>query len=53
MSSKFWLESLEGDHSEDPRVDCRIILKWILGKSGLEGWNGFIWLRIGTHGGLL
>jgi hypothetical protein len=34
-------------HLENPRVDGRIILKWILGKWDGEGaWNGSIWLRI-------
>ena len=35
----------EGDHFEDPGVDGRIILKWILSES--------IWLRIATGGELL
>jgi hypothetical protein len=34
-------------------VDGRIILEWILRKLGGKGWTGFIWLRIGTNGGLL
>jgi hypothetical protein len=39
MRTKFWLEILKGrDHSEDLDVDERIILKWILGKSGLGLW---------------
>jgi hypothetical protein len=54
MCKKFWLESLKGrDHSEDLDVDGKIILKWILGKSGLGMWIGLIWLRIWAGGGLL
>jgi hypothetical protein len=34
-------------------VDCKIILKWVLGKWGRDMWTGFIWLRIGTSRGLL
>jgi hypothetical protein len=41
------------DFSEDLEVDERIILEWILGKQGGKVWTGFIWLRIGTSGGLL
>jgi hypothetical protein len=33
-------------------VDGRITLEWILGKYGGNLWTGFIWLRIGTSGGL-
>jgi hypothetical protein len=36
----------------DPRVDGRIILKWIL-KKWDGAWTGLSWLRIGTGGGLL
>jgi len=43
----------ERDHAEDLGVDVRIILEWILGKQGREGWTGFIWLRIGNGAGLL
>jgi hypothetical protein len=31
----------------------RIILKWISGKLFLGMWIGFVWLMIGTGGGLL
>jgi hypothetical protein len=44
----FWVENLQGDHSEDLGVDGKIILKWIL--RGIV-WKGFIWLRIVADGG--
>jgi hypothetical protein len=54
MHTIYWLENLKGrDHSEDLGIDGKIILEWILGKQGGEVWTGFIWLRIGTSGGLL
>jgi hypothetical protein len=54
MRTKFWLGSLKGrDYSEDLGLGGTIILKSILGKSGFGVWIGFIWLRIGTGGGLL
>jgi hypothetical protein len=47
-------EHLKGsDHSEDLGVDGKIILEWILGKQGGKLWTGFIWVGIGTSGGLL
>jgi hypothetical protein len=39
--------------TNEPFVDRRIILKLILGKYGRRVWIGFIWLGIGTGGGLL
>jgi hypothetical protein len=36
-----------------PGVERKIILEWILGKEGGKLWTEFIWLRIGTSGGLL
>jgi hypothetical protein len=41
------------DYSGDLGVDGRIILKLILRKQSWRVWIGFIWLRIGTAGGLL
>jgi len=40
------------DHPEDVDVDGMIILKWILEKLCWKMWDGFMWLRIGTSGGL-
>jgi hypothetical protein len=34
-------------------VGERKILKWILEEQDGVAWTGFIWLRIGTSGGLL
>jgi hypothetical protein len=34
-------------------VGGRIILKWIVEKSGLGMWIGFAWLMVGTGCGLL
>jgi hypothetical protein len=43
----------EKNYLDDLGVDGRIIREWILGKSRGRVWTGFIWLRIGTSGGLL
>jgi len=54
MDRKFWTEHLKGrDHLEDLGADGTIILEWILRKLGRKLWTGFIWLTIGTSGGLL
>ena len=46
------VDRLEGGHLEDPGVDGRIILKWIIEK-WVGAWTGSIWLRIATDCGLL
>jgi hypothetical protein len=52
MHITLWLENLKRiDHAEDLDVDGRIIIEWIFGKQG--GKARFIWLRIGTSGGIL
>jgi hypothetical protein len=49
----FWWGGLrERDHLEDLEVDGRIILKCIF-KTWGGAWTGFMWLRVGTGGGLL
>jgi hypothetical protein len=53
MYVEFLLESLRRiDHSEDPRVDRRMIFGWIVGRYFWSMWIGFVWLRIGTGHGL-
>jgi hypothetical protein len=54
MRTIFWLVSLNGrDHVEDLGIDGRIILECIVRKQSGKIWAGFIWLRIGTSGGIL
>jgi hypothetical protein len=54
MHTQVLFENLKGrNHLEDLGFNEGIILKWILGKYGGKVWIGFIWLRIGTSGGLL
>jgi hypothetical protein len=53
MHMGFWSESQkEGDHRKDLDVGGRIILKWIVEKSGWVLWTGVIRLKVGTSGGL-
>jgi len=48
------LENLKGrGHAEELGVNGRIISECILGKWVGKVWTGFIWLRVGTRGGLL
>jgi hypothetical protein len=54
IDTKFWWENLKGmDHLEYLGVDRRIILQWILEKSGGKVWTGLIWPRVETISGLL
>jgi hypothetical protein len=48
----WWGNMSEREHLEDPGVDVRMILKWIL-KKRCGRWTGSIWLRIGTGNGRL
>ena len=50
----FWRENVsDTDHLEDPGVDGRVILRWILRKWDMGVWTGSSWLKIGTGGGHL
>jgi len=52
--TKFWLEDLKGKgHLQDPGIDWKIILRWILRKQHMRVCIGFVWLRMGSHGRLL
>jgi hypothetical protein len=54
MCTKFWSENLKGrDHFEDLGIDGRTRSGWVLNKSSGKVWADFIWLRIGTSGGIL
>jgi len=35
---------------EDPAIDGKIILRWILRKWDVEAWTVLRWLKIGTVG---
>jgi hypothetical protein len=51
MYIKFWSETLKGrDHSEDVRIDGKIVFKWVLGTLVEMVWTGCIWLRIRPSG---
>ena len=43
-----WGNMREGDHSGDPDVDGRIILRCVFRKWDVGVWIGFSWLGIGT-----
>jgi hypothetical protein len=50
----FWWGNLrERDHLEDPHVDGRMLLIWILRKWDVGAFTGSSWFSIGTGGGHL
>jgi hypothetical protein len=54
IHTKFWSENLNGnDHSKDLETDRKVILEWILGKKCGKVCIEFVWLRMGSSGGLL
>jgi hypothetical protein len=51
---KIFVGKYEGkNHLEDISLGGKILLEWIMGEKCGKVLNGFIWLRIGTSGGLL
>jgi hypothetical protein len=53
MHKGFWWGNLrKRDHLENPGVDGRIILKWILKKYAGRAWTGLNWLMLETSGRL-
>jgi hypothetical protein len=49
----WWGDLKERDHLGDADVDGRIMIRWIVRKSGVGVWTGSDWLRIGTDCGYL
>jgi len=47
-----WSNLKERESLPELGLEERITLKWTLEKQDKIAWNGFIWLRIGTTGGL-
>jgi hypothetical protein len=54
MITKYLSHYLKGrDSFGDLDVIGRIVLRWILKKSGVRLWAGFMWLKKKSGGGLL
>ena len=54
MHTGFWWGNMRnGDYLEDPGLDGRVILNWILNKFNWREWTEFFWLRIETVDWLL
>jgi len=54
MHTEFWSENLNGrDYWEEVGIVGKIILECILKSYGGKMWMEFIWLKVGTRGGLL
>jgi hypothetical protein len=52
-SYKMFLAKLErGNPLRDLSIDVNVILKWIVKKEGMLLWGAFIWLGLGSVGGL-
>jgi hypothetical protein len=52
--AEFWWGNLRvRDHLENPGIDGKIIIIWILRKWYVGAWTGSAWFRIGTGGGHL
>jgi hypothetical protein len=49
----WWKNLRESDHLEDPVIDGRIILRWILRKWDVGVWTELSWLRVERAGGQL
>ena len=50
MYTGWWGNLRERDNLEDPDIDGRIILRWILRKWDVGAWTGLLWRRVGTGG---
>jgi hypothetical protein len=49
--TEFWWGKLrDRDHLQDPSIDGRIILRWIVREWNVRAWTGSMGLGIGTGG---